>query len=392
MAHIGIVLSGGGARGAYEAGVLWGIHEALGTSRHTRPLFDVISGSSVGAINGAWLAANAHRPDHHVTGLVKLWESLKLNRHLKLDLRALLSSRYEPDRMGRWVLDPRAFESMIRESVDWEQLHANVERGLVRAFIVSALHVGSGTTTLFNELAPGVPLPGTTHPRRTARRARIEAEHVLASAAIPALFPARNVGGAFFADGGLRFNTPISPALQAGADKLVVVTLRHEGAEPPEQVPAGAEEQYPSFVFLAGKVLNALLLDPVAEDLETLQMINAVVDSMHAALTVHELARVDAELARRHGRSYRKIDTLHFRPSRNIGVMAGEHLRERGSEGLPLTRFFLARAAHESATWEADLASYLLFDAAWATRLLELGRTDALAQRDRVRAFFTPAR
>jgi NTE family protein len=148
------------------------------------------------------------------------------------------------------------------------------------------------------------------------------------------------------------------------------------------------EEVYPSFVFLAGKVLDALLLDPVAEDFETLSLINGIVDAMQASLGPQAVARFEAEVIRRRGQPYRKVETLHFRPSRDIGVLAGEHLRVHGHSGLLPARALLARAALTSATWEADLASYLLFDGRWAERLLELGRADALAQRDRVRAFF----
>jgi NTE family protein len=98
--------------------------------------------------------------------------------------------------------------------------------------------------------------------------------------------------------------------------------------------------------------------------------------------------RFEAEVIRRRGQPYRKVETLHFRPSRDIGVLAGEHLREHNHSGLLISRMLLARAAHSSATWEADLASYLLFDGHWSERLLELGRADALAQRDHVLAFF----
>jgi NTE family protein len=144
MAHVGIVLSGGGARGAYEAGVLWGIHEALGAARHPRPLFDIVSGSSVGAINGAWLAANAHRPDHDLSGLVKVWQGLSFAKHVRFDLRALVGSFRDTERLGRSLLDPRALEALVHESLDWAKLHENIAQGRMRALIVSALHVVRG--------------------------------------------------------------------------------------------------------------------------------------------------------------------------------------------------------------------------------------------------------
>ena len=388
--RVGVILSGGGARGAYEVGALAGVLEALGAGATGPATFDVISGTSVGAINGAWLAANAHRGDHDIQGLVNLWRSLSLSKHVKVDLRALLRGPLrDPERFGRSVFDPRPFEELIGTSIDFTRLHQNIEAGALRAFIVSALHIGTGVTTLFTHLAPGATFGRTDHPRRVSIAARIAAEHVLASAAIPVLFPARRIGGAFFADGGLRFNTPISPALRAGADKLLVVTLGTDSPEPTRvEAPASVEEQYPSFVFLAGKVLNALLLDPVADDFETLQHLNAFVDGLDVLPPV-ERARVDAALAQARGRPYRKIPTLHLAPSRNVGVLAAEHLREPRQNGGPMSRLLWARAAQEGATWEADLASYLLFDGGWTHKLLELGRADALAQREAICAFFS---
>ncbi len=388
-ARTGIVLSGGGARGAYEAGAVAGIIDVLGCGAAGPGTFSIVSGSSVGAINGAWLASNAHRGDHDVEGLVKLWGSLGLSQHVKLDLRALLKSPLrDTERFGRSLFDARPFERLIEGSIDWPRLHDNVERDLLHAFIVSALHVGTGVTTLFTELSPSARFGKTDHPRRVSRAARIGPEHVLASAAIPVLFPARRIGGAFFADGGLRFNTPISPALRAGAERLVVVTLRHDASEAPRvEEPGAASEAYPSFVFLAGKVLNALLLDPVAEDFETLQHLNTFVRGLEV-LPSSERSRVDAALTAARGRAYRKIETLHLSPSRNIGLLAAEHLRSEPPDAGPVVRALWSRAAQGEATWEADLASYLLFDGAWTTKLVALGRADAYAQRERILSFF----
>jgi NTE family protein len=250
MTNVGLVLSGGGARGAYEVGVLLGINEALGKPTSDAARFNVIAGTSVGAINGAWLAANAHVADHHIESLATVWRMLKLQHHLRVDLLGLVgwtsplrflrkpkAGRDEDgptDRFGRSVLNPRALEDIVAAAVDWPQLHDNVNAGRLRAFIVAALHIGTGATTMFAELAPGVEFKPMRHPRRIARPTRIDVEHVLASAAIPALFPARRIGRSYFADGGLRFNTPIAPAIRAGADRLVVITLRHDPREPPD--------------------------------------------------------------------------------------------------------------------------------------------------------------
>jgi NTE family protein len=407
MGNVGVVLSGGGARGAYEVGVLAGLVEALGPGERDEALFRVIAGTSVGAINGAWLAANAHLWHHRVEQLVTLWESLELEHHLRVDLLGLVGwtgpfrflrkpVRDEDgvsDRFGRSVLNPRALEDIVAAAVDWAQLHDNVNEGRLRAFVVAALHIGTGATTMFAELAPDAEFKAMRHPRRVAKLTRIDAEHVLASAAIPALFPARRVGRAYFADGGLRFNTPIAPAIRAGADKLVVITLRHDPVLPPDIDAMGdSAEQYPSLTFLIGKVFNALLLDPVTYDLQVLERFNRVMEVIDATLEPHERARIDAVLEQERGQAYRRIPTLIFEPSKNIGLLAGEHLRQHAG-GWKLGRFYewlLARAADADSTWEADLASYLLFDGDWARTLIELGRADALAKRDEVRSFFEP--
>jgi NTE family protein len=402
MADVGIVLSGGGARGAYEAGVVSGLVEALAPLKHLRAPFRVIAGTSVGAINGAWLAANAHRHDHGIGNLVQVWESLQLQAHLHVDLTGLLGftaplrflKRAKPDEehFGRSVLDPRAIEELVATRIDWAALHDNVASNRIKALVVAALHIGTGVTTLFSELAPGAEFRAMKHPRRVARVEPITAEHVLASAAIPALFPARRVGRGFFVDGGLRFNTPISSAIRAGADKLVVITLRHDPAEAPSiEGPGASMDEYPHLVFLIGKIFNALLLDPVTYDLQMLERFNRMMEVLDATLSKPERERVDRVLVESRGLPYRRLDTLTFEPSQDIGVMAGEHLREH-HQGWRLGRFYdwlLARAANVEATWEADLASYLLFDGEWAKKLIALGRADALAKRDAIVQFFS---
>ncbi|MEW5740304.1 MAG: patatin-like phospholipase family protein [Myxococcota bacterium] len=399
---VGLVLSGGGARGAYEVGVLRGVCEALGLRESDRPPFAVIAGTSVGAVNGAWLVANATSGTHRLAGLAEVWKGLRIEEHLRVDLLGLLGwtspMRFlrKPkrgdlvERFGRSVLNPAALEALVERVIDWRAVHENVDAGLVRAFIVAALHIGTGVTTLFTELAPGVSFHAGRNPRRVARRQRIHAEHVLASAAIPALFPARRVGPSYFVDGGLRFNTPISPVIRAGAQKLVVISLRYGSEDLPDVDSMGVAEQYPSPVFLLGKLLNALLLDPVEYDLQVLTGFNRLMDVLDNTLSPAERARVDEVLVRERGMGYRKIDTLVFSPSQNIGVLAGLHLRDHGAK-LEVGRFYewlLQRAAQREATWEADLASYLLFDGAWAERLLDLGRADALARAEEIRTFF----
>ncbi len=401
--NVGLVLSGGGARGAYEVGVLSGIMEALQMRADEPAPFRVVAGTSVGAINGAWVVSNAHRGDHDIARLEQMWRDLRLAHHLRVDLLGLggWTSPFRflrqpksgdlADRFGRSILDPRALEEMVERSIDWPRLHDNLAKGRAHAFLVAALHIGTGVTAMFAELAPGAEFRPMRHPRRVAKIEPIGVEHVLASAAIPALFPARRVGRSYFVDGSLRFNTPIAPAIRAGAQKLVVITLRHDPPEAPSiDEPGAFAEQYPSPIFLLGKIFNALLLDAVSYDLQILERLNRLMAVLDVTLEPEARAKVNSVLVDSRGLAYRNVETLTFEPSADIGVLAGDHLR-RHLTGWNLGRFYewlYAKAANVRATWEADLASYLLFDGSWAETLIALGRHDALAKRDEIRAFF----
>lgn len=394
MSLTGLVLSGGGARGAYEVGVLLGLAEVTDACHRQVPLFQVVAGTSVGALNGAWTVANGHRGDHGYETLADAWRRLSLQQHLRLDLRGLLGwapfrwgRRHNEARLGRSVLDPAGIEALVKSTVHFEHLHRNIADGVIRAFVVAALHVGSGVTTLFTEVSPGVKLAPMRHPRRRVKRELITVDHVLASAAIPVLFPARKVGRSHFVDGSLRFNTPIAPVIRAGAEKLVVISLKHEAGELPAET---GEEQYPDPFFLVGKLLNALLLDPVSYDLQVLEGLNRVMGVLDETLTSEERARFDQVLVDARGSTYRRIPTLSFEPSQNISLLAGQYLQAHLHQWQLGTfyEWILGKAAAQSATWESDLASYLMFDGGWADALIALGKRDVHARRDEVCAFF----
>jgi NTE family protein len=395
----GIVLSGGGARGAYEAGVVAGIMEVL---RPERSVFDVLCGTSVGALNAAYLASHAHLPDMNAPGLISQWQALDIDRHLKLDVRGLMGweRHFSPERplehtpparrprfAGRSVLSAGAIDELVTNAIRWPCLHDNVQRGVVRALIIAALHISTGRTTLFAEMAPGREFKAGRDPRRTPYVGPIGREHVLASAAIPLLFPARRGGTDYYCDGGVRFNTPIAPAIRAGAQRLVVISLLSEGAA--AESPAPLEDRlqaYGSPIFLIGKVLNALFLDPLNYDLQILERFNRLLEVLESTLTRHELQRVHRVLEESRGISYRKVETLVFRPSQDLGRIA--RLRAKELKASMFSSWLLARTASLGSIWESDLLSFVLFDAEFARALVQLGRTDALARAAEIRAFF----
>lgn len=403
----GIVLSGGGMRGAYEAGVVAGLMEVLGRKADDPPLFRVMSGTSVGAINAAYLASRAERGDHGVDDLLAFWRTLRLETHAKLRLLGLLRWPRRVAELfrsgapsvppGTSLLDTRELEKLVARAVDFEKLRDNVRESRVHAVLIAALHVVSGTTTVFADVAPTVRYAPSVSGLRVARVEPITLDHVLASAAIPLLFPMRRVGERFYCDGGLRFNTPIAPAIRAGADPLLVISVSHRASAAELKVLEREHEEAEGMdlgpLFLVGKLLNALLLDPVKHDLQVLARLNDLVEVLENTLTEDEYARVQEVLVRTRGTGYRRLQTLVFSPSEDIGRLAGDHLRtvRRNEELNPVLERFLARASVEGMSQEADWASYLLFDGGFAERLIDLGRRDAWARADEIRAVFADA-
>jgi NTE family protein len=385
--RVGLVLGGGGARGAYEAGVLQGLYEVL--SKAGMPLaLDILCGSSIGALNAAWLGAHAHEPDFGIPGLAAEWRGLKLEDTVRLHRHLFMAYKSETRIGPRSLLDPVALEAIMRERVPWTQLHYNLASSKIQALIVTALNIATGQTTTFAQLGPSAYYRPTRDPRRNAKLVWMNADHVLASSAFPWLLPAREIEGDYFCDGGLRYNTPISPALRAGADRLVVVSLlAATGPVPPHGAVARQRiRAFPSPVFLLGKLLGALLLDPIQYDLLVLERFNVLMTALEKELAADELARVQEVMTNTRGVSYRRVPTLVFQPSRDLGVMAGEFLEHRAR--ATRARTLLRTISHLGRTWEADLMSFIVLDGGFADMLIELGRTDVHARAQEVTAFF----
>lgn len=385
---VALVLSGGGVRGAYEVGVIAGITDALGLKSEDRSPFDIYAGVSVGAINAAFMVSHAERGDLAIGDLCDIWRNLSVGTHLRLNVRANSGDSLIARRgmLGRSLIDARPLELLVRRSASWDKLHENIDAGVVSALLIAAFDIADARTTIFTELAPGMEFRPSKDRRRHARLEAITPDHILASAAIPLVFPSRKLGDRYYCDGGIRFNTPIAPAIRAGADKLVVISL---------QIAPGAEQHhelddYPSAALIVGKLLNSLLLDPFQQDLAILTRFNRLIHVLEDTLSEEEMERVQRILIESRGAPYRRLEPLVFTPSSDIGQMAGEHLRTH-LESWNLDRipkFLLRRASRQEATWEADWAAYLMFDGSFASQLIDLGFSDARARRDDIRRFF----
>ncbi len=360
--------------------------------------FDVITGTSVGALNGAYLAATAGDEDHQAANLAKAWRELHLEKLIALkpgDIfragRLLMGKSPPPPQPGTFryggILNTSGLEEFVFRFVPWRGIRKSIRTGALRSFAVTATHVGSGHTVVF--LDSVLPPPVWSHnPFVRAIPAAIGPRHALASAAIPMLFPAVKVGRAFYVDGGLRNNTPMSPAIRLGADRMLVISLRHKATETEENAKAELHESdYPKPLFLLGKALNALLLDPTEYDLERLEKTNAILRAGTEAYG-SEFANVISHKDRQHS-PLRQLQAVHIQPSEDIGAIAGA-LIDRGGPRISsrVSRNLIRKLAAGEAAGEADMLSYLLFDGEFASELLDLGYEDARAQEDELLRVF----
>jgi NTE family protein len=388
--HLGpaaIVLSGGGARGAYEAGVLRYVYGDF-ARRHGEPKLDIISGTSVGAINGAYLASVVHESVPGIARLVELWSSLELDRVIGFGVgqAARLPHVLSGGKEGAGIFDVAPLTKIVGGNMRWADLARNIRKGRVSALTISATHVATGRPWCFVDRAPGIDLPTGMPPNMVVRGDRIGPQHVLASAAIPILFPPVPVHGELYVDGGLRLNTPMSPAIHLGARRVLVIGLNAAPTAP--AVPAFDPGVFPGVAFLLGKILNAFLLDHVNADFYELERMNRMIDDGIALFGPDFVDRMN-EQAVREGRTPRhRIHAFAVHPSEDIGRMSAAHMRtHRARFGKFLGRTLL-RLIDIGEGADADLVSYLLFDGEFARQLMELGESDARRREEELARFF----
>ncbi len=403
-----LVLSGGGARGAYEAGVLKYILDELPRVLGHPPRFSILCGSSVGAIHTCYLAATRHEPIGAGARLADIWTRLELDQVasvrmfelLRTPLRAagllnLLPRRKKddplPDRI-LGLLDTRPLEEIVLRQIRWDQIAKNLDAQHMDAVCVSATEIATGRVVTFVEQR------GMEEPRwildedHVVQATHLEVEHALASAAIPVLFPAVRLGNTYYADGGLRLNTPLAPALRLGADRVLVIALRHGVGSRAEA--ALAEQHIASYgnpFFLYGKVLNALLLDHLETDLRQMRVINDLLRSGRLAFGEEFETRINASVRGSRGQPFRWIHELVVRPSEDLGELAGRLLLDTPArDRIPRwIRILLGSLGVGGERFEADLLSYLLFDETYTAPLVELGYRDARNQEAEFVEFFS---
>ena len=401
-----VVLSGGGARGAYEAGVLRFILDDLPQRTGITPDFEIVSGTSVGAIHACFLAATADETENRGQRLVEIWDRMRVQEIFNFTVRdffklprrllgvkhvaKMLRDGQRPDRLYG-LLDTEPLERLVLQSIPWQGIRRNIRTGRIDTVCVAATQVATGRAVVFcDSHRPELPAWANVSNIRM-QRIRLSPLHALASAAIPLLFPSVRVGARYYADGGLRLNTPLAPAVRLGADRILVIGLTHDTG--PTTSEALAQERTAEFgnpMYLFGKVLNALMLSPIDADVARLHFVNNIIDTGSKVFGPDFLEQLNSGLDPNGERPLKKIEDLVIRPSEDLGRLAAEVVRDDPELEMGAFLGMLRRTTGAGSTAkEADLLSYLLFDAAYARPLAELGYKDAEAKQDELAAFFT---
>lgn len=376
-AGVALVLQGGGARAAYQVGVLKAVSEILGHPAENP--FPIITGTSAGGINAGVLATHADHFADAVRILEALWANLEPSKVYRTDFPGVAACS------GRWLgsfvfgaltknhrtslFDNSPLRDLLDHAVRADRIQANIDQGALRALSVCASGYTSGQNCAFFQAAPDV--HGWKRSQRVGIRvAEMKSDHLMASAAIPFAFPAVKINREFFGDGSIRQTAPVSPALHLGAYRVFVVGTARLIKENPSR---SRSESYPSLAQIAGHAMSSIFLDSLAMDLELLQRVNATI------------ALVEQDKLRASGMPLHHVDVCVACPDQPLEELAHRHVGN-----LPATIRFLMRSIGAMRKGGAALASYLLFDSHYTRALIELGYQNTIPRADEIATFFDP--
>ena len=372
------MLTGGGARAAYQAGALGALAEILPPGPSP---FRVLCGISAGAVNASFLGGNVQDFPGAAARLRELWMALSPDRVYRTDTGRMLSigTRWMRDLSGgglfrsnriNFLLDASPLRDFLHQNLPLLRLRQNLASGALKGFAVTATSYATASAVTFFDGHPDArPWVRAT---RVGVRETIRLDHVMASAAIPIFFPPVRIRGSWYGDGSVRMTAPLSPAIHLGADRLVVVGVRR-WKPPDELLPALRPSRKESLALseIGATLLNAVFLETIEADVERLERINRMV----------ELVPPEERPRLPHG--VRPVPALVLRPSRDLGQLAGDQYRR-----FPRFLRYLLRGIGANAGNAPDLLSYLAFEPVYVGRLLELGWEDTLARRADVLRFF----
>jgi NTE family protein len=371
---IALVMTGGGARAAYQVGVLRALAELLPAD--VRTPFPIICGTSAGAINAAVLAMDAANFRRGVRRLTTVWKNFRAHHIYRADpwgtfansarwIRAALTGGASDRNRPVSLLDNTPLANLLARDLDFTAIQRAIDAGHLIAFSLTCSGYTSGQSVTFFQGVPG--LEPWQRARRIGVPAKITADHLLASSALPFIFPPVHINREYFGDGSMRQIAPISPALHLGAERLFVIGV---GRQLPQKTERLKADTYPSLAQIAGHALNSIFLDSVAVDLEWLQRLNGTIDM------------IPPEALERSDHPLRYVDFRVISPSEELERLAVAHAGE-----LPIAIRLLLRTVGALRRSGANLLSYLLFERSFCRALIRLGYQDTIARKEDLVAF-----